>query len=170
VADGWLEPLVARIAEDPTRVVVPNIRGFDLDNLALMGGDPWPPNKGIFSWRLSYHPVMAQMDRDLMPGWSVRTSPVRSPVMPGGLFAMSKAFFIKLGKYDPEIKYYGAEHVHVSVSLSLSLPLCLCLSLSVSRSLSSCPFPVSFFCFCFVFAVLRLSVFSFPAFPAPAHF
>jgi polypeptide N-acetylgalactosaminyltransferase len=41
VADGWLEPLVARIHEDKTRVVIPNIRGFDLDTLELNPGDPW---------------------------------------------------------------------------------------------------------------------------------
>ena len=58
VAEGWLTPLVARIHEDPTRVVVPNIRGFNLDSLKLMGGEPWPPNKGTFSWRLAYKPVM----------------------------------------------------------------------------------------------------------------
>ena len=53
-ADGWMEPLVARIHEDRTRVVIPNIRGFDLDTLALSKGDPWPPSKGSLNWRLSY--------------------------------------------------------------------------------------------------------------------
>ena len=57
---------------------------------------------------------MAQLDKDLVPGWNIHTSPVRSPVMPGGLFAMRKDFFFKLGMYDPEIKYYGAEHVELS--------------------------------------------------------
>jgi len=117
VAEGWLTPLVARIHEDPTRVVVPNIRGFNLDTLELMGGEPWPPSKGTFSWRLAYKPVMAQLDKDLVPGWKLHTSPVRSPVMPGGLFAMRKDFFYKLGKYDPEIKYYGAEHVELSFKI-----------------------------------------------------
>lgn len=117
VADGWLTPLVARIHSDPTKVVVPNIRGFNLDSLKLMGGEPWPPSKGTFSWRLAYKPVMAQLDKDLMPGWKLHTSPVRSPVMPGGLFAMRKDFFLKLGKYDPEIKYYGAEHVELSFKI-----------------------------------------------------
>ena len=34
--------------------------------------------------------------------------------MPGGLFAMDREYFFKLGEYDSEIKYYGAEHVELS--------------------------------------------------------
>ena len=40
-APGWLEPLVARIHEDRNRVVLPNIRGFNIDTLQLNGGEPW---------------------------------------------------------------------------------------------------------------------------------
>jgi polypeptide N-acetylgalactosaminyltransferase len=39
VCDNWLEPLVARIHEDRTRVVVPNIRGINIDDLTLIKGD-----------------------------------------------------------------------------------------------------------------------------------
>lgn len=38
VCDGWLEPMIARIHEDRTRVVVPNIRGFNLDTMELTPG------------------------------------------------------------------------------------------------------------------------------------
>ena len=33
VCDGWLEPLAARIGQDRTRVVIPNIRGVNIDTL-----------------------------------------------------------------------------------------------------------------------------------------
>ena len=42
---------------------------------------------------------------------------VRTPVMPGGLFAMDRAFFFKIGDgigYDEGILYYGAEHIELS--------------------------------------------------------
>ena len=43
-----------------------------------------------------------------------RVGPVKSPVMPGGLFAMDRKFFFELGEYDPEILYYGGEHIELS--------------------------------------------------------
>eukprot|EP00041_Stephanoeca_diplocostata_P029408 m.867330 g.867330 ORF g.867330 m.867330 type:complete len:489 (+) comp23554_c5_seq14:170-1636(+) len=113
-APGWLTPVVARIHQDKKRVVIPNIRGFHLDTLELFGGDPWPPFKGSFNWRLSYVPIMADMEKDLVDPDHPGESPVRCPVMPGGLFAMDRALFFELGEYDPEIFYYGAEHVELS--------------------------------------------------------
>ncbi len=44
---GWLEPLLARIHEDRTRVVIPDIRPIDLNRFTLHGGHSWPPYKGI---------------------------------------------------------------------------------------------------------------------------
>ena len=41
-----VQPLVARIHGDRTTVVVPNVRGFELDTLALISNKPWPPSKG----------------------------------------------------------------------------------------------------------------------------
>lgn len=81
---GWLEPLVARIHEDRTRVVVPNIRGLNLDKLTMYPGELWPPAKGSFNWRLTFTIVHADIDRDLVGDGHLHTRPIRSPVMPGG--------------------------------------------------------------------------------------
>jgi polypeptide N-acetylgalactosaminyltransferase len=116
VCDGWIEPLLDRIHGDRRRVVVPHIRGIQHQTLELSPGEMWPPSKGSFNWRLSFTIVPADVDRDIEGGAGplARSSPVRSPVMPGGLFAMDRAFFFELGAYDPEILYYGAEHVELS--------------------------------------------------------
>eukprot|EP00039_Didymoeca_costata_P029384 m.24449 g.24449 ORF g.24449 m.24449 type:complete len:719 (+) comp7608_c1_seq2:260-2416(+) len=113
--DGWLEPLVYRIHEDRTRAVVPNIRGINIRTLDLLKGDSWPPARGFFNWRLSFTIETADVVHDLAePGVPLRTAAMKSPVMPGGLFAMDRKFFFDMGAYDPEIKYYGAEHVELS--------------------------------------------------------
>ena len=90
VTPGWLEPLVFRIHEDPTRVVIPDLRPIDLNTLRIPGGSSWPPYKGSFNWRLSFIIVGADPDKDLAPGFenNQHVAPVRSPIMPGGLFAM----------------------------------------------------------------------------------
>lgn len=68
-------------------------------------GQPWPPSKGSFNWRLSFTIVTADIDKDILEKGDKRTSAVASPVMPGGLFAMDRQLFFELGAYDPEIKY-----------------------------------------------------------------
>lgn len=116
VTPGWLEPLIVRIHEDRRRVVIPDLRPIDLNRLTIPGGSSWPPYKGSFNWKLSFIIVGADPDHDLAPGFehNQRVAPVRSPIMPGGLFAMDKKFFFELGEYDPEILYYGGEHIELS--------------------------------------------------------
>eukprot|EP00038_Savillea_parva_P003553 m.127263 g.127263 ORF g.127263 m.127263 type:complete len:813 (-) comp11207_c0_seq1:13-2451(-) len=114
---GWLEPLVARIHEDSRRVVVPNIRGFHLDSLKVYDNDPWPPSKGVMSWRVNFVPITADLETDLLDPAHPFESPVRNPVMPGGLFAIDRKWFWESGAYDPELLYYGAEHVEMSVRI-----------------------------------------------------
>ena len=84
---------LCRSENNARKVVIPNIRGFNLDTLDLNAGDPWPPSKGTFNWRLAYSPVMADIEKDMIPGFPLMASPVRTPVMPGGLFAMDKVRF-----------------------------------------------------------------------------
>lgn len=113
VTTGWLEPLVERIHGDRTRVVVPSLGSINTRSLQMHMGGTWPPTKGSFNWRLTFTIVAADPEKDLM-GKDFEIAPVRSPIMPGGLFAMDRRFFFELGAYDPEIFYYGGEHVELS--------------------------------------------------------
>ncbi|CAJ1360492.1 unnamed protein product [Effrenium voratum] len=103
---GWLEPLLARIKEDPAKVVLPKVDSIDAETFA------WTAGGGIgtlgFSWSLGQRSWAAP---DHGPDG---TAPARSPIMPGGLFASDRRWFLALGGYDQEMRLYGGEEMEIS--------------------------------------------------------
>jgi len=99
---GWLEPLLARIHEDRSHVVVPSIDSIDFDNFAYEGSS----GLGVlgFSWTLGQRPESIGRDP---------VKPLKSPIMAGGLFASDRAFFLHLGGYDDGMRFYGGEEMEI---------------------------------------------------------
>ncbi|KAG1681753.1 Polypeptide N-acetylgalactosaminyltransferase 2 [Nymphon striatum] len=107
----WLEPLLERLKEDPTRVVSPIIDVINMDNFRyvpasdqLRGGFDW---NLVFKWE--YLTNAERESRSIDP-----TQPVRTPMIAGGLFAISKQWFQKLGKYDTSMDIWGGENLEIS--------------------------------------------------------
>merc|ERR1719232_1602165 len=110
---GWLEPLLARIHENPMAFVVPIIDVIDDKTLEYyhgngnyfqIGGFTW---SGHFTWidipdhekdRTGHDPVAA----------------IRSPTMAGGLFAVDRRYFWEVGSYDEEMDVWGGENLEMS--------------------------------------------------------
>uniref|UniRef100_A0A672QMU5 Ricin B lectin domain-containing protein n=1 Tax=Sinocyclocheilus grahami TaxID=75366 RepID=A0A672QMU5_SINGR len=87
---GWLEPLLARLVQEPTTVVSPSIAVIDKNNLQFIKPvvSARTHSRGNFDWILSF-------------GWETipeeervkrkdETYPVRTPTIAGGLFAIYK--------------------------------------------------------------------------------
>lgn len=98
-AEGWLEPLLDRIARNSTTVVCPIIDVIDDNTLEFqfqsvdlfqIGGFDW---ELIFDW---FTVPESEKQRRKDP-----SEPARSPTMAGGLFTIDTEFFKKLGMYDP---------------------------------------------------------------------
>jgi len=108
--DGWLEPLLDRIARNPTTVVCPVIDVLNEDTLAYQGGSYFA--LGGFDWNLQFnwHSIpeheRKRRSHSFEPAWS--------PTMAGGLFAIDRSFFEKLGSYDPGFDIWGAENLELS--------------------------------------------------------
>ena len=108
--EGWLEPLLDRIARNKTNVVCPIIDVINDDTLAYqkssylaVGGFDW---NLIFNWHGVPERERKRRNHD--------AEPVRSPTMAGGLFAIDRSYFETLGTYDSGFDIWGGENLEIS--------------------------------------------------------
>ncbi|KAM9855323.1 polypeptide N-acetylgalactosaminyltransferase 6 isoform 1-T2 [Aulostomus maculatus] len=111
---GWLEPLLARIVEEPTAVVSPEITSIDLNSFHF--NKPSPSNRaynrGNFDWSLTFgwEPIPEEAKKLRKD----ETYPVKTPTFAGGLFSISKTYFEHIGTYDDKMEIWGGENVEMS--------------------------------------------------------
>ncbi|XP_052903161.1 putative polypeptide N-acetylgalactosaminyltransferase 9 [Anopheles moucheti] len=108
---GWLEALLDVVARNSTTIAIPTIDWVDEKSMALVA------NKSIL--------YVGAYDWDLNFGWWHRTSlkkkyennmvPFDTPAMAGGLFAINRTFFERLGWYDEGFDIYGIENIELSM-------------------------------------------------------
>ncbi|XP_025834127.1 polypeptide N-acetylgalactosaminyltransferase 5 [Agrilus planipennis] len=110
-AEGWLEPLLARIADNRKTVVCPIIDVISDETFEYITASDmtW----GGFNWKLNfrwYRVPQREMDRR----GGDRTAPLRSPTMAGGLFSIDKDYFYEIGSYDEGMDIWGGENLEMS--------------------------------------------------------
>lgn len=99
VTKGWLEPLLDRILNNPTTVVVPvsdniNSKTFKFEY-----------STSNFTWLAGFHFETLHFDWFMRKRKNLNANPSEpepSPVMAGCMFSIDKTFFNKLGLFDPE--------------------------------------------------------------------
>ncbi|KAM3618217.1 uncharacterized protein V6R79_017445 [Siganus canaliculatus] len=111
---GWLEPLLARIAEQPTAVVSPHIVIINKNNLQFNKPVPKPYyyKRGHFDWALTFK--WASVTEEEKRRRKNETFPVRTPTFAGGLFSISKSYFEHIGTYDDQMEFWGGENLEMS--------------------------------------------------------
>ncbi|XP_043546106.1 polypeptide N-acetylgalactosaminyltransferase 15-like isoform X2 [Chiloscyllium plagiosum] len=117
--NGWLEPLLDRIAHDRTRVVSPVIDGIDWKTFQYYHSVD--PQRGVFNWKLDFHwePIPEYEQK-----WRTSpTIPVQSPAVSGGVLAINRHYFQNVGAYDPGMLMWGTENVELS--LRIAVPDCM---------------------------------------------
>lgn len=110
--DGWLEPLLQRISKDRTRVVSPVVDAIDDHTFQYISTTSWP-HIGGFSWFPEFMWIRVPPEEKKRV-YGDRSLPLRTPTISGGLFAIDKNFFRRLGYYDPDLKIWGGENLELS--------------------------------------------------------
>ncbi|KAI6655756.1 Polypeptide N-acetylgalactosaminyltransferase 1 [Oopsacas minuta] len=110
--EGWLEPLLKRIADYPSTIVCPVIDIISWETMELVGTPGTLELQGSFSWSMDFRwRGLSQESKAL------RTSPtdaIRSEAMAGGLFAIRRKYFFDIGGYDEGMEIWGAENIEMS--------------------------------------------------------
>ncbi|KAM8862214.1 polypeptide N-acetylgalactosaminyltransferase 6-like isoform 1-T3 [Spinachia spinachia] len=111
---GWLEPLLARIAVRPSAVVSPRIAIIDKTDLKFQKPDPGRHylTRGNFDWTLRFG--WEGLPEEEAKGRLNETHPIRTPTFAGGLFSISKSYFQLLGTYDDQMLFWGGENLEMS--------------------------------------------------------
>uniref|UniRef100_A0A2K6V549 Polypeptide N-acetylgalactosaminyltransferase n=1 Tax=Saimiri boliviensis boliviensis TaxID=39432 RepID=A0A2K6V549_SAIBB len=105
----WLQPLLAAIREDQHTVVCPVIDIISADTLAYSSS---PIVRGGFNWGLHFRWDLVPLSE--LGGAEGATTPIKSPTMAGGLFAMDRQYFHELGQYDSGMDIWGGENLEIS--------------------------------------------------------
>lgn len=96
--------------ENRKTIVVPTIDVIDDETMEIR-----PSKKNVrggfdlllsFTWDMMLPEYLEELKND-------RTAPIRMPLMPGGLFAMDREYFNKLGSYDEKMTYWGGENLEL---------------------------------------------------------
>jgi polypeptide N-acetylgalactosaminyltransferase len=90
---NWLPPLLEPIAQDYRVCVCPFIDVIEFTTFEYVSQDEGA--RGIFDWNFNYRKIELKEEHQRTP-----SDLFESPVMAGGLFAISAKFFWELGGYD----------------------------------------------------------------------
>lgn len=109
--DGWLEPLLSRIAANRKSVVTPiiDVISYQTFKYITSSEELW----GAFDWELDFTWFKVPWRETGRRGLN-RTMPLRPPVMAGNIFSIDKEYFYKLGAYDEGIFLWGTENIEIS--------------------------------------------------------
>uniref|UniRef100_A0A182K1J1 Ricin B lectin domain-containing protein n=1 Tax=Anopheles christyi TaxID=43041 RepID=A0A182K1J1_9DIPT len=109
--EGWLEPLLDVVATDSTNVAIPTIDRINERDLSLQTNISLLL-AGAFEWDLNFGWCER---KDLRRKYTRPFEPFETPAMAGGLFAINKTFFDRIGWYDEEFIIYGMENIELSI-------------------------------------------------------
>ncbi|XP_037027582.1 polypeptide N-acetylgalactosaminyltransferase 5-like [Bradysia coprophila] len=110
--EGWLQPLLARIASDRSVVAVPLIDALNSYDMSYSVSPATSINGFHWSLVLYWMPVP---EREIIRTHGDKTAPVRTPMMIGCAFSIDNEFFFEIGAFDEGMDIWGSENVEIAV-------------------------------------------------------
>ncbi|XP_076439726.1 polypeptide N-acetylgalactosaminyltransferase 5-like [Babylonia areolata] len=111
--EGWMEPLVWEVSRNQSMAVTPIIDIIDKDTLAVVQA---VESVGVVDLRHMTF-IWSQPTPRIQRFRMSPAHPFMSPTMAGGLFAINKQFFLRLGTWDPGLVLWGGENLELSFKL-----------------------------------------------------
>lgn len=122
--------MLQRIKENRNVVATPIIDNISEETFEYtQENDPSFFQVGGFTWSGHFTWINVQ-EKDLKDKSSSIT-PVNSPTMAGGLFAIDKNYFWEIGSYDEKMEGWGGENLEMSFRVGLKEKLNLILKITV---------------------------------------
>ncbi|XP_022125136.2 polypeptide N-acetylgalactosaminyltransferase 35A isoform X1 [Pieris rapae] len=117
VNENWLPPLLSQISQGvdgvetrySSNVVAPMIDVINADTFDYTAS---PLVRGGFNWGLHYK--WDNVPKSLLKDDADFVKPIKSPTIAGGLFAIYREYFNKIGKYDSGMNLWGGENLEIS--------------------------------------------------------
>lgn len=113
---NWLVPLLDRVRVNPRTMAVPTIDSIDWNDFHV--SPVYQKNtffRGIFEWGFLYKE--SRVPSSVLATRKHNSEPYPSPTHAGGLFAMSREYFLELGAYDPGLQIWGGENFELSFKI-----------------------------------------------------
>ncbi|XP_037033050.1 polypeptide N-acetylgalactosaminyltransferase 5-like [Bradysia coprophila] len=110
--EGWLQPLLARIANDRSVIAVPYMDAISSHDMSYRSGK----NAKIhgFRWSLIFD-WMPVPERERIRTKYDYTASIRTPTMVGCAFSIDREFFFEIGSYDEGMDIWGSENMEMSL-------------------------------------------------------
>ncbi|KAG2470498.1 GALT9 acetylgalactosaminyltransferase, partial [Polypterus senegalus] len=106
---GWAEPILTRIKEDASRIILPAIDNIKYNTFEVQqyANAAHGYNWGL--WCMYIIPPQDWLDK------GDETAPIRTPAMIGCSFVVNREYFGKIGLLDPGMEVYGGENIELGM-------------------------------------------------------
>uniref|UniRef100_A0A8C2KWV7 Polypeptide N-acetylgalactosaminyltransferase n=1 Tax=Cyprinus carpio TaxID=7962 RepID=A0A8C2KWV7_CYPCA len=106
---GWAEPILTRVKEDHTRIILPAIDNIKYNTFEVQqyANAAHGYNWGL--WCMYIIPPQDWLDK------GDETAPIRTPAMIGCSFVVDREYFGEIGLLDPGMEVYGGENIELGM-------------------------------------------------------